>query len=256
MRRPGTTHPSGAVALLPDDPDGPWLVPVEDGWELELTASSDPTDRAVPERALAAAMHTTADHGGGTLRLWVRGDDAVADAAATAADMILTRELLQMRRPLPVEEPWRLQVRPFVVGVDEPAWLDVNNRAFAWHPEQGHMTLAQLRAHEDAAWFDPRGFLLHEEAGVLRGFCWTKVHADLDPPIGEIFVIAVDPSVHQRGLGRQLVLAGLAHLHAKGLTIGMLYTESDNQPALRLYRDLGFVVHSTDRAYARQVPAR
>jgi predicted GNAT family acetyltransferase len=36
----------------------------------------------------------------------------------------------------------------------------------------------------------------------------------------------------------------------------MLYTESDNHPAVHLYRSLGFDVHCTDQAYDLDVPAR
>lgn len=258
MRRPEITHPAGAVALGPDLADAPWLVPVEAGWELDLGDLPGEIDAARREgaRILTAATEAVADTGGGDLRLWVRGSNPVHTQIAERAGMRISRELLQMRRPIPVAEPWNLPVRAFVVGVDEPAWLDVNNRAFEWHPEQGQMTLEELRGHEAEPWFDPAGFLLHEHDGVLVGFCWTKVHADLDPPVGEIYVIAVDPTAHQRGLGRQLVLAGLDHLHQRGLTIGMLYTEADNAPAVHLYERLGFSVHSTDRAYTLTIPAR
>jgi mycothiol synthase len=258
MRRPEITHPAGAIALRADTDAEAWLVPVEGGWELDLGRLSDDPPAAVHAgvELVRAAEEAVAGRGGGTLRLWSRGPDDITIAVAEASGMPLTREVLQMRRPLPVEEAWHIDVRPFVVGVDEGAWLAVNNRAFAWHPEQGRMTLADLRSREAEPWFDPEGFLLHEEDGRLVGFCWTKVHADLDPPLGEIYVIAVDPSAHKHGLGRQLVLAGLDHLHRAGLTIGILYTESDNEPALHLYRELGFTVHCSDRAYVEEVPAR
>jgi mycothiol synthase len=224
---------------------------VPTGWTVDLDGTRD-IEGAVD--VLGAVVDTVRDEGGGLLRLWTRAGDPVAVGAGEALGFTFERELHQLRRPLPVEEPWDLAVRPFVVGQDEAAWLEVNNRAFSWHPEQGHWTLDDLRARFADRWFDPGGFLLHEADGRLAGFCWTKVHQELTPPLGEIYVIAVDPSAVGRGLGRSLTLAGLDHLHGVGIDIGMLYVDGTNDAGLRLYDHLGFTRHHTDRSYTIEVP--
>ena len=65
--------------------------------------------------------------------------------------------------------------------------------------------------------------------------------------------MAVDPDCHGRGLGRELLLDGLAWLAGQGLRHGMLYVESDNRHANRLYDDLGFRRSRIDRAFQRIV---
>lgn len=225
----------------------------DDTLHVEVDDSVD--DRPALVAALVGAL---AAEGGGAPRRWFsRGRRPGDDAVAAALGFVSVRELWQMRRPLPLVQPPAgpndrppIEWRPFVPGRDEAAWLEVNNRSFARHPDQGSQTLERLTALEAEPWFDPEGFLLHERDGRLDGFCWTKVHADADPPLGEIFVIGVDPSAHGAGLGRALVVAGLQWLHSAGLGVAMLYVDADNMAAVRLYRDLGFVTVSRDVVYA------
>jgi mycothiol synthase len=146
-----------------------------------------------------------------------------------------------------------IHIRPFRPGRDEEAWLATNNRSFHSHPEQGRWTLADVRAREREAWFDPEGLLLLEEDGRLAGSCWTKIHADSIPPMGEIYVIGVDPDFQGRGWGRALTQAGLDHLSSRGLRVGMLYVDGDNRPAISLYQSMGFEKHHVDRAYIASI---
>lgn len=229
------------------------------GWGAEFVVAPSARDRTaeVAGDLLAAALAEVARAGGGRVDLWVAKASAESDDVATAAGLAPDRDLLQMRRPLPVTgQRVDVAIRPFRPGQDEAAWLEVNNRAFAGHPEQGGWTLDVLLEREAEPWFDPAGFLLHEREGRLAASCWTKTHASLRPVLGEIYVIAVDPDFQGLGLGRQLTLAGLEHLAAEGIGVGMLYVDAANDAAVALYRSIGFAVDHVDRAYTGQVTAR
>ena len=178
-----------------------------------------------------------------------------AEAAAAAAGFDPVRELRELRRPLPAGDPGDLPVRAFRPGADDEAWLAVNNRAFAWHPEQGGWDAGDLARALAEPWVELDGFLVHERDGALDGFCWTKLHPTTgdEPTLGEIYVIGVDPSAHGRGLGRALVLAGLDHLARAGAGTATLWVEADNAPALALYERLGFHEHARARVFERSV---
>ena len=228
-------------------------------WGIEVVVRPDHrgAEAGVGTSLLSAALDEVRGQGGGHVHLWVPKPTPDSDAMAESCGLVRGRDLYQMRRPLPVEgRAATVATRPFVPGADEEAWLAVNNRAFASHPEQGGWTLETLREREGEAWFDPGGFLLHERHGRLAASCWTKVHASTEPPLGEIYVISVDPDFQGLGLGRELVLAGLEHLAAAGLKVGMLYVDADNAAAVGLYRSLGFEVDHTDRAYTGDVRPR
>lgn len=183
------------------------------------------------------------------LTWWVPEPDATHHAIAGALGWTVDRELLQMRRPLPTGATVEIDTRPFRPGDDDEEWISVNNRAFAGHGEQGGWDLATLHQRMAESWFDPGGFLVHEIDGRMAGFCWTKIHDELDPVEGEIYVIAVDPDFHGRGLGAQLTLAGLESISRRGIAIGMLFVDAGNTAAVRLYEKLGFTVHRTDVAF-------
>jgi len=197
--------------------------------------------------ALTEDVESLAHDGATSIELWVHAVDDAADEAARRLGFAAYRDLWQLRCPLPAE-PSNLETRPFTVD-DLDNFVAVNNRAFAWHPEQSGLTVDNVKATMDEAWFNADGFRLYQPGSELLGFCWTKVHADEDPVLGEIYVIAIDPSAHGRGLGAPMTLAGLDWLAAQGIEHGMLYVESDNDPANATYRKLGFTHHHTDRAY-------
>lgn len=218
-------------------------------------------------RAAATAIEEIrAAHPGHVLRLVDEHPAAArpplpADVAR-ALGLRPTRELHQLRRPLPVlaDDPGRagappLPVRPFRPGHDEAAWLAANNAAFASHPDQGGLTADDLARTLAQDWVDLDGFLVSDDPdapGSLVGFCWTRVHpaTDEDPELGEIYAIGVSPTHHGRKLGATLVLAGLDHLAWVGVRTAMLYVEHDNEPAQRLYARLGFAPHRIIELFA------
>jgi mycothiol synthase len=231
------------------------------GWVLGLAI--EPGEGA--DGARAALVHATAQHaranGGGRISLWLLGADARSDTELSSAGMRADRELYEMRVALPLglEASWPpgITVRTFDLGNDEDAWLAVNNRAFAGHAEQGGWTRATLARRLAEPWFDPSLFLLAFDAKGLAGFNWLKVHAagaaDGDPALGEIYAIGVDPRMQGLRLGPALAIAGLDAVAARGIGTGMLFVAADNEPALKLYRSLGFTVHRIDRAYELEV---
>ena len=239
------------------------------GAAAELVVRPDRRKQGHGRRLVEAGLANTAD---GRLRLWAHGDHPAARALATALGFEVGRTLWQMRRsllaPLPrVDLPPGVRLRPFRPGEDDAVWLRLNARAFAEHPEQGGWTAADLKVRMAESWFDPEGFLLVETDPdrTLVAFHWTKVHGSVvhhphgqashaHEPIGEVYVVGVDPAWQGHRLGSMVTVAGLHRLRAQGLSQAMLYVEGDNAAAQAVYRRLGFTPWDADLMFRRPRP--
>ncbi|ANC31529.1 mycothiol synthase [Isoptericola dokdonensis] len=214
-------------------------------------------DARLPDRSGAPGQR------GKPLRVWAHGDLGPAQEFAAARDLHAVRELLFLARPLGEADdlpepdlPSGHALRPFRPGQDDDAWVALNAAAFAGHPEQGRLTVADLHDRIAEPWFDPAGFLLLEGPdGALVGSVWTKV-ATGQPETpggevdGEIYAVGTAPDARGRGLGTALTAAGLAHLARAGCDRAVLYVDGDNTAARRTYDRLGFTTAAVDVQYA------
>jgi mycothiol synthase len=223
----------------------------------------------------SALIRTGLAEGGDGARIWAHGNLEPAKATAAALGLDVARELLQMRRQLtdlpPVTVPPGVRLATYSGPDDDDELLRVNNAAFAWHPEQGGWTEADIAERRGEPWFDAEGLFLAfdqqtesggtgGEAGKLLGFHWTKLHGDghggqereSGDGLGEVYVVGIAPEAQGRGLGATLTLVGLHHLAERGAATVLLYTEAENWQAVKTYRRLGFDVFSTDVAYTRR----
>ncbi len=155
------------------------------------------------------------------------------------------RHILKLHRSLlqPIEHiAHNYEFITFDPEVHANAWLELNNFIFAHHPDQGNWAMADLENRMHEPWFDPAGFFLCVHNGKIVGFCWTKIHHDFvnQDPIGELYVIGVDPNESGRGIGKAVCTEGLIYLKEKGIKQAMLYVDEDNEAGKGLYKTLGF----------------
>ncbi len=202
---------------------------------------------------------------GKSLRLWVHGEQEAAHSLAASFNFEKIRTVMQMSKsltdiqPLPVIDK-EIIIRSFLPGIDSDAWLELNNKVFKDHPEQGGWQLSDLNHRLSEEWFDEKGFFIVEKNKQVIASTWTKVHGEhshdhdgeashAHPAIGEIYITAVDPDYAGLGIGKALTITALNYLKYKGLKDAMLYVDFDNKAALSLYDSLGFKLSSKDILY-------
>ena len=203
---------------------------------------------------------------GENLRLWVHGEQEAAHSLAASFNFEKIRTVLQMSKsltdiqPLPTIDK-EIIIRSFLPGIDSDAWLELNNKVFKDHPEQGGWQLSDLNHRLSEEWFDEKGFFIVEKNKQVIASTWTKVHGEhshdhggkqshAHPAIGEIYITAVDPAYVGLGIGNALTITALNYLKYQGLKDAMLYVDFDNKDAIKLYNKLNFIKSGHDSVYA------
>ncbi|MFH1006604.1 MAG: GNAT family N-acetyltransferase [Candidatus Latescibacterota bacterium] len=105
------------------------------------------------------------------------------------------------------------------------------------------------RRHIDADIADcPEGILIVEQEGKVAGYISCRL--DTETRIGHIANLAVLPACQGRGLGRQLMLAALELMKARGMELARIETLEQNDVGSNFYPKMGFVEVARQIHYA------
>lgn len=159
----------------------------------------------------------------------------------------------------PPEWPAGLVGRSFGGTADVEPWVRVFNAAFADHATPLQLDPGFIAAGLADPDTDDGDVILVEEAatGELVGFCATDP-SRRDGRVGdhgEIWAVGVRPDRQGRGIGRQLVRAGVERLRAIGVPNVSLSVNGRNEGALGLYESEGFVRSRTRDRWSRPTAA-
>lgn len=214
---------------------------------------------------------------GASLQVWAHGQLPAARTIAEKQQLQIVRHLLVMsltgaglqKSAEPGAAPAGFVAADYTESVDrfgadhvENSWVEANNQAFSWHPEQGGWDRDRLHRSMEAEWFDPQDVILlwDNDAAVgvdkhpaLAGFHWTKWHGaaeDSAEAVGEVYVIGLASAYQGRGLSGHLLRLGIKQMVNKGATEVILYVEKDNESAVRVYEKSGFDIAENHVVYA------
>jgi mycothiol synthase len=133
--------------------------------------------------------------------------------------------------------PPGVPVRPFARGTDDGPVHALVEEAMAGVPGNEPRSLESWQAAKvDKEGWDPSLWLLHDDADGLAGVALCERWED---DVGYVDYLAVTARARGRGLGRALLLHGLAALRAAGLTVAELSVQGENASATRLYESIG-----------------
>lgn len=230
----------------------------------EFVVHPEQRRKGIGRLLLAEALTQANEHGARRMDLWAYNDSPASGRVAAHFGFTPVRRLRHLHRHVtsgpdaagPMDMPAGAQLRSFRPDIDDARWLELNNRIFRGHPENGGWTLDDLRSRIAQPWFNADDLLMLEIDGAPAGFCWLKVEERGESGrVGEIYVIGTAPECRGMGLGRFLLSRALAHLRTRGVALAAIYVDESNVAAVSLYEDAGFHHHHVDVCYTRVLSA-
>ena len=133
---------------------------------------------------------------------------------------------------------------------EEKKLTQIQNRAFAgtWGYNPNTVETITYRTHLSK--FSPEDVVLTCDGDKVTGYCWTE---ETGAGEGRVYMLGVDPDYRDKGIGRRLLLAGLAHLKSKGVKVTVLTVDSENKAAYALYRSAGFELWKRSLWYEKAI---
>jgi mycothiol synthase len=203
-----------------------------------ITVPPESEGRGVGTALREAAEARALERGEALVRQYVPIANEAARAQLLAAGYWPAYSYFRMRMDLAdAPPPDDVPVRAFSRGPDDAPVHALVEEAMAGVGGNEPRSLESWQAAKvDKEGWDPSLWLLHEDAGGLAGVVLCERWED---GVGYVDYLAVAARARGQGLGRALLLHGLAALREAGLTVAELSVQGENASATRLYESVG-----------------
>ena len=188
-------------------------------------------------------------------------DNVVAKSVLSRLGFEYAKRFLELRLDMG-KVPWQnidqgtLGCRHLQCG-EEDRLTQIQNRSFAGIWGYNPNTVEAITYRINLSNCSPEDVVLTFDRDKVIGYCWTEITYEGEAGIGKrkgrIFMLGVEPNYQGMGVGKRVLLAGLAQLKSKGLPVAELTVDSENKAACALYRSVGFKVHTSSLWYEKAI---
>jgi mycothiol synthase len=207
----------------------------------------------------SCAMNRIKELGVRLVHVNIRQDNMVAGNILTELGFSSVRQFLELRLNIghvdgldshPAIE-WR-----YLQPGQEGELTKLQNRAFAGTWGYNPNTVETIMFRINLSTSSRQDIILAYDKDRAVGCCWTGISCEGGIPSarkGRIHMLGVDPDHRGKGIGRELMMVGLARLRNRGLTAAELTVDSENKAACALYQAIGFEVEVRTLWYEKPV---
>ncbi len=217
--------------------------------------------KGLATKLLGCALHRAKELGLKIAHISIAQYNVAAKTALSRQGFRFVRRFLQMRLDM-TEVHWQdnsqsiVEYRSLQRG-EEDKLTQIQNRSFADSWGYNPNTVEEIIYSTTLTNSSPEDVILAFEGDKVVGYCWTGITRAGKPELakrkGQIRMLGVEPDYRGRGIGKGILLAGLAYLENKHLRFAELTVDSGDKIACALYRSIGFKTRSSNLWYEKAI---
>ena len=215
--------------------------------------------RGLATKLLNYAIYRAKELGAKIVHINIPEDNVIAKSVLSRLGFVCARRFLELR--LDMAKVRRQDLKQATLGCrhllrgEEDKLAQIQNRSFTGTYGYNPNTVEAITYRANLSHCSPEDVVLTYDRDKIVGYCWTEIIDEREATIserkGRIFMLGADPNYRGRGVGKRVLLAGLAYLKSKGLQAAELIVDSENKAACALYRSVGFEVQTSSLWYEK-----
>jgi mycothiol synthase len=138
---------------------------------------------------------------------------------------------------------------------EEDVLTNLQNHAFTQHWGFNPNTIEQITHWLSQNDSSHEHVILACDGNIPIGYCWTTTIPEINSATGKkhgrIHMLGVHADYRGKGIGRAVLLSGMAFLYDKAIEVVEITADSDNKLAIALYESVGFKLRAISQCYEK-----